>query len=390
MKPGDFLFYTLDGDAANPPTTYIGEITAFDPGANAVQFTEINSGEGFQFQIPVDVTGPWDVQNGQGATVTLATHDVYTAGAASPTPQGIALVTFADLQHYLCTVDSVSPTTDVVFFQQPQHRMSFDNDAITQSDWDTYPVGDQIRSIEAYVLDTSLTQPPAAPPPFANGWWAHATQHPAFAGRIGGAIQPFAVVVHTTDMVPEDWQALVDGWTNNLGDGACAHFLIGRDANAGVLQLTQITNNGNHAGGDGHGWFVDPGGQQWHPNSVSVGIEVHCAGGVQQIDNQWRFLEKGVVHGDPLPDDDVIPDPQRPGRGWHKVTDYQYQQLGQLLDDLETVLNALPAGCVAQSVVEQTPAWGTFPTGRRVGHVSLDTYNRSDPWPPTCDWMRAR
>jgi len=389
MKPKDFLFYTVDGDPADPPTTYIAEITAFDPGANAFQFREIDNGEVFQFQLPMDVSGPWDGQNGQGALVTLVTHDLYTVGAVSPSPQGIALVTFADLQYYLCSVESVSPTTDVVFYQQPQHRMSFDDIAITQSDWDAYPVGDQIRSIEAYVLDTSLIPPPPVPA-FTDGWWSGAQQHPAFAGRIGGAIQPFAVVVHTTDMVPEDFDALVDAWTNRLGDGACAHFLIGRDANAGVLQLTQITNNGNHAGGDQHGWFVAPGGQQWHPNLVAVGIEVHCAGGVQQIDNQWRFLEEGAVHGAAIPDEDVIPDPQRPGRGWHKVTDYQYQQLGQLLDDLETVLNALPADCVAQSVSQQPEAWAIFPTGRRVGHVSLDAYNRSDPWPPTCDWIRAR
>ena len=388
MKVKDFLFYTLEGDSASPPTTYIAEITAFDPGGNAFQFREIDTGEEFQFQLPADVTGPWEGQNGQGEACTLVTHDLYTAGAVDPSPQGIALVTFADNQHYLCSVESVSPTIDVVFYPSPSHRLSFDNDAITASDWDSYPVGDQILSIEGYILDTSLAQPPAPSAPFTDGWWSRAQRRPAFRGRMGGVIAPFAVVVHTTDMVPEDWDSLVQSWTSQLGPGDCAHFLIGRDADAGVLQLGPITNNGNHAGGPGHGSFV-AGGQTWHPNSVSVGIEVHCAGGVQQIDGAWRFVEDGAVHGAALPDEDVIPDPQRPGRGWHRVTDYQYEQLGALLDDLETVLNPLPDGCVAQSE-EQPPAYGIFPTGRRVGHVSLDAQHRADPWPPTCDWMRAR
>jgi hypothetical protein len=280
----------------------------------------------------------------------------------------------------------VSPTTDVVFYQQPYHRLSFDVNQITQSDWDTYPIGGQITSIEAYVLDTGPEQPAAGS--FSNGWWSLAQQVPAFPGRIGGAITPFAVVVHTTDMTPESWHALIQSWTTQLGPGDAAHFLIGRDAAAGLIQLAPITNNANHAGGPGHGNFV-AGTQQWHPNSVSVGIEIHCAGAVRQVNGDWRLVEDGVAQGNPIPDDDVIPDPQRPGRGWHKVTDYQYEQLGALLDGLETVLDALPAGCIAQSI-EQPPAYGIFPTGRRVGHVSLDAANRGDPWPPTCDWIRAR
>jgi hypothetical protein len=386
MKVNDFLFYAVDGDVVDPPNTYLGEITAVDPGTGAFNFRQVDTGEEFVFQLPADVTGPWEGQDGQGAACTLNTHDIYTAAGTGPTPQGVALVTFADDNHYLCSVDSISPTIDVVFYQQPYYRLSLDIDLITQSDWDAYPVGDQILSIEAYVLDASLTQTVAGR--FDDGWWSLARRLPAFPGRIGGSIAPFAVVVHTTDMVPEDWDALLQRWTTQLGDGACAHFIIGRDATAGLVQLGPITNNGNHAGGPGHGSFV-AGQQSWHPNTVSVGIELHCAGSVRQIDGEWRLVEDGAAHGAAIPDEDVIQDPQRPGRGWHTVTDYQYEQLGALLDGLETVLDALPEGCVARSI-EQPQAYGIFPTGRRVGHVSLHAERRGDPWPPTCDWMRAR
>jgi hypothetical protein len=384
MKINDFLFYTLEGDTASPPTNYVGEIFFLDPGTGALSFRQIDTAQEFDLQLPADASGPWDAQS-QGAGYTIKTHDIYTAGGTDPSPQGVAVVTFADGNRFICEVEAVSPTTDVVFYQEPYHRLSFDGDQITQSDWDTYPIGTRITSIEGYVLDTSLGQPAAGS--FSDGWWSLAQQVPAFPGRIGGAITPFAVVVHTTDMTPESWDALIHSWTTQLGPGDAAHFLIGRDAATGLIQLAPVTNNANHAGGSGHGNFV-AGAQKWHPNSVSVGIEVHCAGAVQQVNGDWHLIEGGVAQGDPIPEEDVIPDPQRPGRGWHKVTDWQYDQLQKLLVGLETVLDALPDGCVAQSI-EQPPAYGIFPTGRRVGHVSLDAANRGDPWPPTCDWMRA-
>jgi hypothetical protein len=281
----------------------------------------------------------------------------------------------------------VSPTLDVTFYDQPYHKVSFDGSTIAQSDWDAYPAGTAATSLEGFVLNNDLAQPAAAGV-FTNGWWSLAQQRPAIAGRIGGAIDPFAVVVHTTDMVPESFTTLINSWTTSVGLGDCAHFVIGRDASDGLVQLAPITSNANHAGGPGHGSFV-AGQQSWHPNLVSVGIEVHCAGAVRQVNGDWRLVEDGVPQGSPIPADDVILDPDRPGRGWHKVTDYQYQQLGALLDGLESVLTALPAGCVATSI-EAPPAYGVFATGRRVGHVSLHAAQRGDPWPATCDWMRAR
>jgi len=223
-----------------------------------------------------------------------------------------------------------------------------------------------------------------------DGWWVGARRRAAHPGRIGGAIAPWSATVHTTDMLPEEWDALIAAWTSRAGDGACAHFLVGRDANHGVVQLVPIVRNGNHAGGPGHGVFRVPGRADLHPNQVAVGIEVHCAGGVRRIGGAWRLVEGGTAHGAPLPDTDVIPDPQRPGRGWHVVTDYQREKLAALLDDLETVLAAVPPGAVKVAFGERPPSYAVLPGARLATHAELDPMHRADPWPPLCAWLRER
>lgn len=379
MNVGEFLLFTFDGTSGNCSA----EITSVDAGTGMLTCRRLDTGE--QLSMQFNMSGVWPATDSQGAAWSIATHDVYQAIAVDPAPQDVALVTFDDGSRYLCSVDAISPRISIVFLQSPYGRMTIDGTSIVASDWDAYPVGGNITSIQGCRLDDGI---PPAPGVFSEGWWSLARRTPADPGRIGGEIAPFAVVVHTTDMAPETFDALVHQWTTQAGLRDCAHFIIGRDADHGVVQLAPITRNANHAGGPAHGSFV-AGDQEWHPNSVSVGIEVHCAGGVQRIDGEWHLVENGQPQGAAIPDADVIPDPQRPGRGWHRVTDYQYQQLGALLDGLEAVLGALPDGCVARSI-EQPPAWGVFPTGRRVGHVSLDAANRADPWPPTCDWLRAR
>lgn len=136
---------------------------------------------------------------------------------------------------------------------------------------------------------------------------------------------------------------LVHNWTTALGRGECAHFIIGREQTSGVIQLTAVTNNANHAGVVGHGMFVADQ-QSWHPNLVSIGIEIDCARQVHQLNGVWRLFENGNQTGNSLPDADVTPDPAHPGIGYHNVTDYQYEHLGLLLDGLEMVLGAVPAG----------------------------------------------
>lgn len=226
---------------------------------------------------------------------------------------------------------------------------------------------------------------------WSDGWWACARRLPAHPGRIGGEIKPWSKVVHTTDMLPGAWQALIDAWTKRAGEGACAHFLIGRTAEHGVIQFAPTSRNANHAGGPGHGVYrMVPPGVSLHPNTVAVGIEVHCAGGVHMVGGQWRLVEDGQPQGEPLPDADVIPDPIRPGRGWHVVTDYQREQLGMLLDELEFVLLPMPSGVTKVAFGEVPPSYAVLPGARVATHCELDPVHRADPWPQLSAWLRDR
>jgi hypothetical protein len=387
MRPGEFLICTFQGDTNVPPVTYPAEIRYVDLVARTFDCDLSAAGLTLTVDYSPDVGQPWPAAASNGTAYVLETHDNYVPENASPAQDDVALLTFGDGSKALAFVVSISDTTNLQLYQQPYPRMSISIDSITVSEWDAHPAGEVLTSLQRCYRDNTL--PPAEVfGVFANGWWSLATRRDAHAGRVGGAIDPFATVVHTTDQPAETWETLLTRWTTIAGVGSCTHFAIGRSAAEGVVQLVAIDRNANHAGGDGHGVFV-AGAQSWHPNSVSVGIEIHCAGAIRQIDGAWRFYDDGAPSGLPIPEEDVIPDPDRAGRGWHRVTDYQYEQLGALLDGLDATLRPLPPNCVAQSI-EPPPAYGVFADGRVVGHVSLTAARRGDPWPPTCDWIRAR
>jgi hypothetical protein len=274
---------------------------------------------------------------------------------------------------------------------------------------DIYLAGaEEARERAARLGNAPTAGPPVAPGPppqpaphppwprWVDGWWVGARRMPAHPGRVGGAIRAFCAGVHSTDMLPEEWEALIENWTKRAGEGAakgaCANFVIGRDESQGPVQLVPINRNGNHMGGEGHGVFRVGGdrGVDLHPNLCAVGIEVHCAGGVVKLGGVWRFVEGKVAHGKPIPDSDVIPDPHRPGRGWHVVTPYQYRVLDELLGDLDQVLAPVPSGCVKVAFGEAPPAYAVLPGCRIATHAELDPEHRADPWGPTCDWLRAR
>lgn len=260
-------------------------------------------------------------------------------------------------------------------------------------------VAETLRRL-ANLGDTETTGPAASPdvvdivpPPherWDNGWWVSATQRPAHPGRVGGPISAFAIVDHSTAMLEDEFDALVHAMTTRRGLGNGLHFLIGRNEKQGVVQCTPIDRNGNHAGGPEHGVFVDGKGRKYHPNLVAVGIELHCAGNVRLVSGEWRLMDGGKAHGKAIPAEQVIPDPKRPGRGWHQMTEYQYARLAELHHDLELVLAPMPAGTVGKSSFEPAPAWAQMPTGSRVvGHVTLDPRHRTDPHPPTMDRLRS-
>lgn len=231
---------------------------------------------------------------------------------------------------------------------------------------------------------------PAAPPSeWTAGWYLHAKQTPAHPGRIGGLIQPKAVVVHTTDMHPDSHDALVKSWTTKPGAGNAAHFLIGRTAVQGVKQFCQITRNSNHAGGsNGHGWWKTPTGQLLHPNTVSIGIEIDCAGKLtRNAKGRWMHPDSGRV----IPEAEVYPGPR--GTGWHIVTPYQLFELSELLRNLEGCLSALPKGTRIQAHGDHAANGVPWAAGTDIvftSHVTLDPCNKSDPGPQVVAWLKER
>jgi N-acetyl-anhydromuramyl-L-alanine amidase AmpD len=235
-----------------------------------------------------------------------------------------------------------------------------------------------------------------------GGKYDAARQVPAHAGRVGGAIVPSAVVVHTTDCMPGSMPAIVKSWATTAGNGACAHFIIGRNPADGVVQLVSTTRNGNHAGGaPKHGWFRGP---NWpatpmiHPNTVAIGIELDCAGYLGRpvasvVGQHWRHPDTHREVG--VADVDV----DATGKGWHRVTAYQYDELGKLIDALIPTLNlqatlertnglmVSPNGDYASNGVPWADTWGSNVV---VGHATLDPTQKTDPGPFVMAWIQKR
>ncbi|HEV8503820.1 MAG TPA: hypothetical protein VGQ53_00415 [Chitinophagaceae bacterium] len=161
MKINDFLICTFDGDTANPPNTYVAEITSIDPANEFFTCALVDTGREFTFQYSSNTSGPWEGTDDAGANYVITTHDIYTPQAVDPSPQTVALVTFADNKRYLCYVENTSPAIDIIFYHQPYSHLSIDVDTITKSDWGAYTVGSKITSIEGCILNSEITQPAA-------------------------------------------------------------------------------------------------------------------------------------------------------------------------------------------------------------------------------------
>ena len=224
-------------------------------------------------------------------------------------------------------------------------------------------------------------------------WARWIAAHP---GRVGRAIRPWAAVLHTTDMRPETFGALCRSWASKPGAGNAAHFLIGRTAAEGTVQFVDVGRNANHAGGLVHGWFT-AGGERYHPNAVSVGIEVHNAGEVRLVAGQWRmgYYQHGWhPHGAPLdPADVVVDERRRKDRGCHRPTDWQLAEVARLLAALaEGPMVTAPDGWGVVGTAPVKP-WALrndrYPYAL-VGHHTLDAAGRSDPHAYLSWWAAER
>ena len=211
---------------------------------------------------------------------------------------------------------------------------------------------------------------------FKEGRWSLATYKEMFAGRIGRAIVPRTMVVHTTDMRIGTFAALVRNWTSQLGRGNGAHFLIGRTPADGVVQFAPIHRNANHAGGPNCGSI---GGL--HPNTVSVGVELDAGGRLKKDDKGWYYAD-GVKKYYYAPEDVFI---DSKGKGWAKVTEYQMQMLRKLWEALKPTLKPYVAGTAVKPNADYAKCgvahFAAAATPMLVGHVSMNPINKSDPGP---------
>jgi N-acetyl-anhydromuramyl-L-alanine amidase AmpD len=223
------------------------------------------------------------------------------------------------------------------------------------------------------------------------GWYAPALKTRAHPGRVGGTIVPQAVVLHTTDTMPGGFASIVRSWVGKKGAGNGAHFMIGRDEKDGVVQFVCITKNANHAGGKPCGMFQVPGGKPVHPNTSCIGIELDAGGGLgkKKADGTWRHPDTGRV----VAEADVFVDTR--GRGWHRVTTYQLDQLQKLLTAIQFVLKPFPAGTrvkptgdYKQNVVPWADSGGVLYPFNCVGHVTLDPVRKTDPGPQVMGWLK--
>ena len=244
------------------------------------------------------------------------------------------------------------------------------------------PAEDEHPLVSVKEHDEALAKVPA----FAGGLWSAATYKPAHPGRVGGSIAYKTLVVHTTDMMPEAFQALVTAWTNKAGNGACAHFLIGRDATQGTIQFVPITKNGNHAGGNPCGHYKLPTGALVHPNTVAIGVELHGAGYLRFRGGAWLHTDSGRN----VAASDVYIDGR--GRGFMAITPYQLRVLETLISDLG--LPGLPEGStISPDASYDSQGVADFASCKSptvAGHVSLDPINRTDPGPQVMSWMRSK
>lgn len=250
------------------------------------------------------------------------------------------------------------------------------------------------------VPSTSTEQPkPADGDRFdADGWDREARHWPVHEGRLGKAIDPIGAVVHTTDMMPATFAALCKVWKRDRGQGNAATYLLGREPwdgtpeefpTCGLVQLAPITRNANHAGGfqGYHGWLAKGKQRVAHPNSVYVGIEIHAAGKLRKGKDKWIQVDAGKV----IEPEDVFVAPD--GTGWHRVTEYQLDTLGRLLDALDRRCRPVPDGWTIQAHGDHKRCgvpWAPLGLVRFTTHVELDPTRKNDPGPQVTAWLRKR
>jgi hypothetical protein len=219
------------------------------------------------------------------------------------------------------------------------------------------------------------------------------TQVPMHAGRVGPVIKPRGIIWHYTAMLESTELPLVTSWQQNRGKGNGANFLVRR--NGQIIQLCDITRNGNHAGGSTTGriFFSNRGehpsdGTGHHPNSVAVGVELSNPGRVRKDDKGWRIAYTGAdrVNVDSAlyvvrTDKELGIESRREDWGWVEYTEQQR------IAAVEIIVACGIAGVRDEPVIVKRKKingrdYGEVSIGSmRLGHEDLDPSRKSDPGP---------
>jgi GH25 family lysozyme M1 (1,4-beta-N-acetylmuramidase) len=153
MNTNDMMICTFADDKATPAADFVAEITAVNASASSFDCSLVDTGQQFTFNYGSD---PWTGKDSSGGDFALVKHDIFTGGKTDPAAQGLAVVAFPDNKRYLGYVKTIDPSLDIVFYQSPTPELSIESNSITKSNWDAYPVGSQISSIEGYNKNDDL------------------------------------------------------------------------------------------------------------------------------------------------------------------------------------------------------------------------------------------
>lgn len=201
--------------------------------------------------------------------------------------------------------------------------------------------------------------------PNSQGWVIHPRIEvvQAHSGRMGGKISPSVVIWHDTDMRPNSGPALVRYWHVNPGAGNCAHFVIYEDGK--IIQCVPVNRNANHAGGPG---FLRI--NNYHPNSVSIGIELCNPGKLRVRDYKYYCQDGGGEY---------------PAKGVDTVTAWAPYTPAQLESAAWLASSVLPY-CVTLGSKSETVVVGSGTTAKRyprygLGHMHVNPTNKTDPGP---------
>ncbi|MFZ1322367.1 MAG: hypothetical protein WAT71_12505 [Ignavibacteria bacterium] len=159
MQVDDFLLCTFNSDTETPKTTYVAKIVDIDSvnGYFDCEFVDTMQRMKFQFNLS-DTWAGVDVFD--GSNYNIDTHYIYSSSLTSPLLNEVAIITFADDKSYLCYIDAMDENTEITMYNYPYYRLSISNeDIITESDWDLYPLGELVFSIGGTVLNDETLEP---------------------------------------------------------------------------------------------------------------------------------------------------------------------------------------------------------------------------------------